>query len=61
MITQEILDSFVYETFVNGGGEWNVTDPTEFDQVLVAGPFKTKEAAEAALIEYVKVNGITFE
>jgi hypothetical protein len=58
MITQEILDSFVYETL---SGEWNVTDPTEFDQVLVAGPFKTKEAAEAALIEYVKVNEITFE
>lgn len=58
MITQEILDSFVYETIA---GEWNVTDPTEFDQVLVAGPFKTKEEANAAFIKYVKVNGITFE
>lgn len=58
MINQEILDTFVYETIA---GEWNVTDPTEFNMVLVAGPFKTKESAEKAFIEYVKVNEITFK
>jgi hypothetical protein len=58
MINQEILNSFVYETLNH---EWAVTDPTSFDQVIPGGPFQTKEAAEAALIEYTKVNGITFE
>jgi hypothetical protein len=58
MITQEILDSFVYETL---NGEFEVTDPTEFDQILVAGPFKTKKAAEAAFLEFVEKNSIEFE
>ena len=58
MITQEILDSFVYETL---NGEFEVTDPTEFDQTLISGPFETKKAAEAALIKFVEKNSIAFE
>lgn len=58
MINQEILDSFVYETL---NGEFEVTDPTEFDQILVGGPFKTKKAAEAAFIEFVEKSSIEFE
>lgn len=58
MITQEILDSFVYETLT---GKFEVTDPTEFDQILVGGPFETKKAAEAAFIEFVNTNSIEFQ
>jgi hypothetical protein len=58
MITQEILDSFIYETL---NGEFEVTDPTEFDQILVGGPFATKKAAEAAFIEFIEKNSIEFE
>lgn len=57
-ISQEIKDSFVYETL---DGEWLVTDPTEFDQIIPGGPWKTKEAAEAALEKYVTDHSITFE
>jgi hypothetical protein len=58
MITQDILDSFVYETL---DGEFHVTDPTEFDQVVPGGPFKTKEEAEKAFTDYVKLQGVNFE
>lgn len=58
MITQEILDSFVYKTI---NGEFMVTDPTEFDQVIPGCPFATKELAEEAFKNYVTVNEITFE
>lgn len=57
-LTQDIKDSFIYETLT---GTWFVTDPTEFDQVIPGGPWKTKEAAEAALEKYVIDNSITFE
>ena len=57
-LTQEIKDSFVYETFAN---QWFVTDPTEFDQLIPGGPWETKEAAEAALEKYVTDHSITFE
>lgn len=57
-VTQEIKDSFVYETV---SGEWMVTDPTEFDQVIPGGPWQTKEAAEAAFDKFVIDNSITFE
>ena len=58
MITQEILDSFVYETV---SGQFEVTDPTEFDQTLIGGPFETKKAAEAAFIKFVEDHQIEFE
>jgi len=57
-LTQEIKESFVYETL---DGTWFVVDPTEFDQVIPGGPWKTKEAAEAALEKFVIDNSITFE
>lgn len=58
MITQEILESFVYETL---NGKFEVTDPTEFNQVLIGGPFETKKAAEAAFTEFIEKNSIEFE
>ncbi len=58
MVTQKIIDSFVYETM---NGEFMVTDPTEFDQVIPGGPWSTKEDAEKALINFVNENQITFE
>jgi hypothetical protein len=58
MITQEILESFVYQTM---DGQFMATDPGEFDQVIPGGPWGTKEEAEVAFTEYVKNNGIIFE
>ena len=56
-ISQEIKDSFVYETLA---GEWLVTDPTDFDQIIPGGPWNTKKAAGTALQEYVVANSIQF-
>jgi hypothetical protein len=58
MVTQKIIDSFVYETME---GQFMVTDPTEFDQVIPGGPWPTKEDAEKALINFINENQITFE
>ncbi len=58
MITQKILDTFVYKTM---DGNYLATDPTEFDQVVPGGPWETKELAEAALVEYINQNNISFE
>ena len=51
MITQEVKNSFIYETM---NGEFTATNPTEFDQVIPGGPWKTKEEAEVFLnqVEY---------
>ena len=57
-LTDEIIDSFVYETM---GGQFMVTDPTEFDQVIPGGPWNSKEKAVQSLINYVNQNEITFE
>ena len=57
-LTDEIIDSFVYETM---GGQFMVTDPTEFDQVIPGGPWNSKEEAVQSLINYVNQNEITFE
>ena len=56
MITQEILDTFVYET---PAGSFIVIDPTEQDGAI--GFYPTKEAAEEALKQYVEKEGIIFE
>jgi len=56
MITQEILDTFVYETL---NGKFAVNDPTDFDQVI--GNFNTKIEAENALKEYIVIQKIEFE
>ena len=58
MITQEILNTFVYETL---SGKFMVSDPLEFDQTIEGGPFETRELAESALIKYIKENEIEFE
>jgi coenzyme F420-reducing hydrogenase gamma subunit len=58
MITEETLNSFVYETLNEG---WSVTDPADFDQNIPGCPFETKELAEQAFRHYVTVNEITFE
>jgi len=58
MITQEIKDSFVYETM---NGQFMVTDPSEFDQVIPGGPWNSREEAENAFLEYVNNNQIIFE
>jgi hypothetical protein len=58
MVTEKIIDSFVYETME---GQFMVTDPTEFDQVIPGSPWSTKEDAEKALINFINENKITFE
>lgn len=58
MITQKILDTFVYQTM---NGDFLATDPMEFDQVVPGGPWSTREEAEAAFTEYVENKGIIFE
>ena len=58
MITQKILDTFVYETMA---GTYQVTDPTEFDQVVPGGPWQRRAEAEEALTKYIDENQITFE
>ena len=56
MVSQEILDTFVYQTY---GGQFGVSDPTEFDQVI--GYYNTKIEAENALIELITREKIEFE
>jgi len=57
MITQEILNTFVYETLL---GQFMVSDPLEFDQNIPGGPFDSREEAEAAFKQYVAENEIQF-
>jgi hypothetical protein len=57
-ITEEIVNSFVYETM---DGQFMVTDPTEFNQIIPGGPWNTKEEAEQAFKNYVNENEIEFE
>jgi hypothetical protein len=56
MITQEILDTFVYET---PAGSFIVIDPTEQDGAI--GFYPTKEVAEGAFKQYIENEGIIFE
>lgn len=56
MINQQILDTFVFETL---NGQFGVSDPTEFDQVI--GYYNTKIEAENALKEYITREEIIFE
>ena len=53
MITQEILDSFVYETLA---GSFVAIDPTEHDAII--GYHSTKEEAIEAFKQYVDKEGI---
>jgi hypothetical protein len=56
MITQEILDTFVFSTI--GGEKFGVNDPMVHDEII--GYYPTKEAAETAFKEYVEKEGIIF-
>jgi hypothetical protein len=56
MITQEILDTFVYET---KAGSFVAIDPTEQDSII--GYHTTKEEAVEAFKAYVDKEGIIFE
>lgn len=57
MVTQEILNTFVFDTI--GGEKFGVNDPIAHDEVI--GYYPTREEAEKAFIEYVEKEGITFE
>ena len=57
MITQEILDTFVFSTI--GGEKFGVNDPTAHDEII--GYYPTREEAEKAFTDYVETQGIIFE
>jgi hypothetical protein len=57
MITQEILDTFVFETI--GGEKFGVNDPLVHDEII--GYYPTKAEAEQAFRDYVEKEGIIFE
>ena len=56
MITQGILDTFIYQT---KNGKFGVTEPVELDSIL--GMYKTYEEAEKKFREYVENENIIFE
>ena len=56
MVTQEILDTFVYET---PAGSFVAINPTEHDAIIVY--CKTMEEAVEAFKVYVEKEGIIFE
>jgi hypothetical protein len=57
MITQEILDTFIFDTI--GGMKVGVSDPLTHDEII--GYYPTREEAEKAFREYVEKEGIIFE
>lgn len=57
MITQEILNTFIFDTI--GGEKFGVSDPIAHDEVI--GYYPSREEAEKAFIEYVEKEGIIFE
>jgi hypothetical protein len=57
MITQEILDTFIFDTI--GGEKFGVNDPLNHDEII--GYYPTREEAEAAFREYVEKEQIIFE
>jgi hypothetical protein len=56
MITQEILDTFVFGTI--GGEKFGVCDPLAHDEII--GYFPTKPEAEKAFRDYVEKEQIVF-
>jgi hypothetical protein len=58
MITEKIIDSFIYETMDH---KFMVMNPTEFDQVIPGGPWNNKQEAEEAFVRFVNDNEIVFE
>jgi hypothetical protein len=57
MVTQEILDTFVFTTI--GGEKFGVNDPTAHDEII--GYYPTRQEAENAFKEYIEKEGIIFE
>lgn len=55
---EAIYKTFIYKTM---DGQFMVTDPAEFDQVVPGGPFETEAQAREAFDKYVKANEIVFE
>jgi hypothetical protein len=51
----KIYDTFIYETM---NGEFMVSDPDESDQVIMGGPFQTREEAIEAFDSYAEKNGM---
>ena len=56
MITQEILDTFIYQT---KAGNFVITEPVELDSII--GMYDTYEDAEKKFREYVEKENIIFE
>jgi hypothetical protein len=57
MITQEILDTFIFDTI--GGQKFGVNDPLAHDEII--GYYPSREEAEKAFIEYVEKEEIIFQ
>ena len=57
MVTQEILNTFVFDTL--GEEKFGVNDPTAHDEII--GYYPTREDAEEAFKQYVEKEGIIFE
>jgi len=57
MITQEILNTFVFDTI--GGEKFGVSDPIAHDEII--GYYPSREEAEKAFMEYVEKESIIFE
>lgn len=56
--TNKIHKTFIYETL---DGQFMVTDPLEFDQVIPGGPWNTHAEAVIAFEKYVQLHQIIFE
>lgn len=58
MITTETYKTFIYETPT---GQFMVTDPLEFDQVIHGGPWNTQTEAIKAFNDYIQTHQVVFE
>jgi hypothetical protein len=56
LVSQEILDTFVYKTLA---GSFTVTDPLDQDSLI--GYYSTRAKAEKALTEWINKEKIDFE
>lgn len=59
MITQEILDTFIFDTVGGTKVLVGVIDPLAHDEII--GYYSTREEAKKAFREYVEKEGIIFE
>ena len=56
VISQEILDTFIYEVLSNS---FSVTDPLDHNHLI--GYYSSRVEAEKALIEWINKENIDFE